>query len=287
MYTLVDGTYRNKETNKELLVVSFSGGRTSAYMTQMLLEYYSEQYELLVIFANTSREHEKTLEFINNCDQRLGFGTVWLEAQVNPQKGKGTKHVITSFSEAKRDGSVFEAVIAKYGIPNVSYLHCTRELKLQPMHSYLKSLGLDPAVVKTAIGIRADEPRRIGKKPNIVYPLFDWFPTIKEDILDYWQDEQTFDLGLEDWEGNCISCYKKSDLKLGKVYAKYPSYFEWCAEMEAKYSHVGAPDAPRKMYRGSRSTVDMIKLFEHLGPDIKLQQKAHEDAGCSESCEVY
>ena len=62
------------------LVISFSGGRTSGYMTKKLLETKKKWKEVLVLFANTGQEHEKTLEFINNCDQQFGFNTVWLEA---------------------------------------------------------------------------------------------------------------------------------------------------------------------------------------------------------------
>ena len=47
------------------LVISFSGGRTSGYMTKKLLETKKKWKEVLVLFANTGQEHEKTLEFIS------------------------------------------------------------------------------------------------------------------------------------------------------------------------------------------------------------------------------
>lgn len=61
---------------KNNLVISFSGGRTSAYMTKYLLDNYAEKYNFYVVFANTGQEHEKTLEFINNCDKHFNFNTV-------------------------------------------------------------------------------------------------------------------------------------------------------------------------------------------------------------------
>ncbi len=70
------------------LVISFSGGRTSGYMTKKLLESKDKWKEVLVLFANTGQEHEKTLEFIHNCDQRFGFNTVWLEAVVHKDQKK-------------------------------------------------------------------------------------------------------------------------------------------------------------------------------------------------------
>ena len=67
---------------KEQLCISFSGGRTSAYMTKIILDNWSEKYDIQVIFANTGLEHEKTLEFVNNCDKNMGFNTKWVECVV-------------------------------------------------------------------------------------------------------------------------------------------------------------------------------------------------------------
>src|SRR5690606_4528096 len=123
---------------------------------------------------NTGKEDERTLEFVNNCDKYFGFNTVWLEAVIDPIRGNRTTHKIVDFKTACRDNSIFESMIEKYGIPNKSYPHCNRELKLQVMDSYLLSLGIKPKEIPTALGIRMDEPKRISKSHvdrNIHYPL--------------------------------------------------------------------------------------------------------------------
>ena len=62
------------------LLISFSGGATSAYMTKLLLEKLNpNEYEIKVVFANTGKEREETLEFVRDCDIRWGFNTVWVE----------------------------------------------------------------------------------------------------------------------------------------------------------------------------------------------------------------
>ena len=69
----------------------FSGGRTSAYLVENTLLLWSLGYfpdtRFVITYANTSREHEKTLEFINKCSWRwrrlYGHRVVWLEAVVH------------------------------------------------------------------------------------------------------------------------------------------------------------------------------------------------------------
>ena len=96
---------------KEKMIVNFSGGRTSGYMTKMLLDNYSHLFEFIVVFANTGMEHPKTLEFVNNCDKYFGFGTIWIEADVVHEKNKGTKHKVVTYESCSRNGEPFEEVI--------------------------------------------------------------------------------------------------------------------------------------------------------------------------------
>ena len=61
------------------LVVSFSGGRTSAFMARALQLRYEGKRELIFIFANTGKERIETLDFINECETRWNLNCVWLE----------------------------------------------------------------------------------------------------------------------------------------------------------------------------------------------------------------
>jgi hypothetical protein len=277
-------------------------------MTKMLIDHFSDQYDFIVTFANTGLEHEKTLEFVNNCDKYFGFNTVWLEAVINKEKGQGTTHKIVTFETASRNGEPFHAMIQKYGIPNPSYLHCTRELKLQVMHSYLRSIGLNHKDIPTAIGIREDETRRVNKKANdvkITYPLIDLFPSDKQDVLNWWSF-QKFDLGLDEWDGNCKGCFKKSFKKIFKQLDADPSALDFHVEMEDKYAKIGnkeyinvtndageiigtraVPD--RVFFRGQTSAKQLQEMYlEHKAkPDYEDLQLSIFDGGCSESCEVY
>ena len=77
---------------KEVLFVSFSGGRTSGYMCWWVIQNWADKYDFIFTFANTGLEDEKTLEFVKECDERFGLSLVWLEAVVDPVIGNGIRH---------------------------------------------------------------------------------------------------------------------------------------------------------------------------------------------------
>lgn len=275
---------------KEKYNISFSGGRTSAYMTWWLINELSWKYDFIVTFANTGLEHPMTLEFVDNCDRCWGFNTVWLEADTQ-EDGVGTKHKIVTYETASRNGEPFEEIIQKYGIANHSYLHCTREMKLAPMRSYLKSIGVNPRTVKTALGIRYDEPKRVKENDeyNLQYPLATINPMEKGQVLEWWKN-QPFDLGLEEFEGNCLCCFKKSNRKLFQQIRKDPTVFDFTRRMEKEYGEHKAPDGRRVWFRGNLDTKGLFELHDLLG-DYTFSQMGLFDAdesSCStESCEVF
>jgi 3'-phosphoadenosine 5'-phosphosulfate sulfotransferase (PAPS reductase)/FAD synthetase len=83
------------------LFISFSGGKTSAYMTVRLLTQHRHEWdEVVVLFANTGEEHEKTLRYVQRIAEHYSVPVVWVEAVVNPEAGKGTTH--TRLSRLKR-----------------------------------------------------------------------------------------------------------------------------------------------------------------------------------------
>ncbi|SAK88039.1 hypothetical protein AWB76_06270 [Caballeronia temeraria] len=127
---------------KPRLLVSFSGGRTSAYMSKLLKAKYADKYELLFVFANTGQEHENTLIFVDRCDKEFGLNLVWVEAEVIHEARKGTSFRQVTFDTASRAGEPYEQIIRKYGIPNRNFPHCNRELKLRPIYAYADGAAL-------------------------------------------------------------------------------------------------------------------------------------------------
>lgn len=286
------------------LLISFSGGETSAYMTWWMLNFAKDKFKNIeVVFANTGQEHENTLIFVDKCDKELGFNTVWIEAVQHHGQKKSACHRIVSYNEADRVGAVYEDMIKKYGIPNQKFPSCTRDLKLNPIKSYAKSLGWGDNYT-TAIGIRSDEVDRISvnaKKHKIIYPLIQMNPMTKPQINKWW-DTQSFRLNITGYQGNCVWCWKKTFRKHYTLIEENPEYYDFPRRMEKTYGEIGPEfkkqfvhGYKRTFFRGNKSVDDLFHDYEKIKNSF---EKFHDEnrvydssldigGGCGESCEVF
>lgn len=256
------------------IVVSFSGGRSSAMMCYILEqdpEYRHRKKHY--VFANTGRELTETLQFVLTVEWLLDIQVNLIEANVFEER-KSTGYKLVKRGDLSTEGEPFEAVIKKYGLPNVSFPHCTRELKINPIQSFIKNhLGLKKGEYVEAIGMRYDEPRRVKHNPNVIYPLFSKKIT-KQDVIEFWQDPERsrYDLTIEEFEGNCDFCFKKSWAKLKKMGHKHRTRMLWWHDMERKY---GSPES--NLYRGHQLAVGIIREV--------LAEEDEKDLNCSCSFE--
>jgi len=258
----------------KLLVSTFSGGRTSAFMAILLKEMPKyKDYQKVFIFANTGKEKEETLEFVEKCDKEFDLNIVWLEALVNKEKGIGTTYKIVSFKTASRNGEPFKDMLDKYAMPNNFASNCTRELKLYPINKYVKDLGFDEVI--TAMGIRYDERHRksnFAEEQNVIYPLCD---DLKVDaiFIRNWWDRQCFDLQLKDYEGNCDLCFKKSVRKRLTLIKENPEIAEWWLKMENKYT---TERIPRFDLRTNLSIEQLVKKSQQPFRTIQDQHELNK-----------
>ena len=269
---------------KDNLLVSFSGGETSAYLAKWLLDNKSNVYNMVFVFANTGDEEEETLKFIDLCSKKWGISIVWVEAFVHHDERIGSTHKVVNFKTASRNREPFKEVIKKYGIPNQNFLHCNREMKLNPIKSYMKSLGWKD--YKTAIGIRIDEADRINKNRKelgLIYPFISDKPTTKQEVS-YWWNKQDFRLKLKSYNTNCRTCWKKSDKVLAQIYKENPNYFDFNKEMESKYGK-----DKYTFFRNGRSTEKLIEDLEKINakPRDKHSEINFQTNLFSESCDIY
>ena len=232
---------------KKKLLVTFSGGETSAFMGQWLNKKMQDEYEMLFVFANTGMESNETLDFVDKCESFFGIDINWIEAKVYHNERKASGFVKVDYQTATRNtdwkirtDTPFEEVVKKYGIPNHSRLHCTRELKNNPIKAFAKSIwGDEPYYL--ALGIRIDEIDRMNAKKEelrLIYPLIqkEMQPMTKKHINFFWT-QQPFRLNLKGYQGNCGACYKKSENKLMQMVLDDINYFDFLVYLEEKYGN--------------------------------------------------
>jgi 3'-phosphoadenosine 5'-phosphosulfate sulfotransferase (PAPS reductase)/FAD synthetase len=229
--------------------ISFSGGRTSAYMLWRYLQSNGGflPKDAVVCFANTGKEMAETLYFVKECSDTWKVPIVWLEYRDNDDGGSGYK--VVNFHDCSREGEPFESLIKKRNyLPNPVTRFCTVELKIRVIHKFLKSHGwLDGDGYEMATGIRSDEQRRIVKirargttsesaKVDMILPLADAGVTKKE-VGDFWRS-QPFDLRLENnngvtMHGNCDLCFLKGAKQVYSLIQEKPDRAIWWAKMES------------------------------------------------------
>ena len=173
-------------------LLSFSGGRTSAYLLKHVLDAHGGRLpaDIRAVFANTGREVEATLNFVRQCGERWSVPITWLE--YDPAGDKGRKFRIVTHATASRNGEPYEALLRerKY-LPNPVTRFCTTSLKIRVMRDYARSLGWEHWT--NAIGLRFDEARRVARIKDqrerwgeSVAPLYHGRVT-REDVVAFWR----------------------------------------------------------------------------------------------------
>mgnify|MGYP003516248284 FL=1 len=219
--------------------ISFSGGRSRAYMLWRVLQAYGGNLpkDVAVCFANTGKEDPRTLDFVNDCRWKWGVNIHWLEFEDNfAQGGDGVR--VVDYQSASREGEPFEALIKRKSyLPNAVTRFCTSDLKIKPIETFLRRTWGELEMV---VGIRADEPRRIAKMPHLHKPLA-LAGIGKADVMAFWR-QQPFDLMAED--GNCDLCFNKALGILMSSIRKKPRKAVWWAKQEEFVGARFAKDRP-------------------------------------------
>jgi len=221
--------------------ISFSGGRTSAYMLWRILQAWDGKLpdDVVVCFANTGKEMEETLRFVERCSKEWDVPIAWLEYE-NAEEISNRWKLVT-FETASRNGEPFEKVITvRQYLPNPVTRFCTSEMKIRPIACYLRHIGFEGTKTDlenmAVVGIRADEPRRAAKIGIDRTPLVS--AGITAEHVGAFFAQNSFDLELPNMNGktmhgNCDLCFLKGAQQTQALISEKPERALWWAKMEA------------------------------------------------------
>ncbi len=268
--------------------ISFSGGRTSAYMLYRILEANNMTLpsDAIVCFANTGKEEEATLEFVNECSMRWNVPISWLEyVEVDDEHS----FKVVNYQTASRSGEPFEQIIKHFNnaLPNGRARYCSANLKTRTFYRYLKSIGWEEW--ESFIGIRADEPKRVvkfranpnpeGKHETVHLPLAQANVSAK-DVSNFWK-QQDFDLGLPNingktMHGNCDLCMLKPKAQILSLIQEKPERALWWIKQEEKAAKRCVGDG--KFFAIDRPTY--AQMYKYAADQTDMFDKDEEAISC-------
>jgi 3'-phosphoadenosine 5'-phosphosulfate sulfotransferase (PAPS reductase)/FAD synthetase len=268
----------------EPAAISFSGGRTSAFMLFKVLEAHDGQLpdDVVVTFANTGKEMPETLDFVQACSDNWGVDIVWLEYDGRTQKENSKnydyRYKVVNRLTASQHGEPFSLLVKETGrLPNPVMRYCSGQLKVRTIFRYMTDHGFETPYL-TLIGIRADEKRRAVKLHNRIIdrqenycPMYEAGHT-KHDVVKFWST-QNFDLGLHHNNGvtdfgNCDLCFLKGQTKRMSIIRERPDLVEWWIEKENaaddQFDRYGPSYAEMKLIASDQGSLFMFDNDESI-----------------------
>lgn len=239
-----------------------SGGQTSMLMWLLVLARREVlrsdprfcDYSFLPSFANTGKEHEGTLRFLEDASQLAGHPIVWVEYR-RSEKGwllepRHATYEVVDFKTANRTGQpwidfletlrVYRALIKGLGpiSPKSQMRLCTAQMKIKTRMKLTKDRLGDS--FDSFVGMRVDEPSRVrglraADSQAIIHrtPLADALID-KEMVLRFFRD-QPVKLQIPDWLGNCTQCFLKDIPDIASAMAQSQEDTEFWLKLERDY----------------------------------------------------
>lgn len=270
-----------------------SGGRTSGLLLYRVLDAYGGRLppNVRAVFANTGKEHEKTLLFVREMERRWRVPIAWVEyvyrkeARGGMSDPKNTFRVV-GYETASRRGEPFEMLIrAHQMLPNAHKRMCTADLKVETAARFARvKLGWWRPRPHSILGIRYDEPARwakaIWEQCRTVYPLV-LDRVTEDDVKRFWAG-QAFDLGISHDLGNCDLCFMKGRWKLMRLITQYPERADWWIEQERYRRSVARvvrkPELTRFLMRYTYEDLRAMRMMPF--DELEQDRDANESVSC-------
>jgi len=217
-------------------IVSFSGGKDSTAMLLRMIELKMPIDE--IVFADTGLEFPEIYEHIKNIEKIINRKITIIKTDQTWDKW---------FYGIPKRGKAGERGLIR-GFP-LTLFPCwwSRESKFKVLDKYCKGHI-------RYIGIAIDEPRRLKKKENYVYPLADW-KWAEKDCIEYLRSKGILKEIHEKFKRTGCWCCPKQNLESLKILMKdYPKLWEKLKQMEK--------DSPQ----GFKPNFSLIKFEKENSP---------------------
>lgn len=268
-------------------LISFSGGRTSAYMLWHILDAHGGNLpaDVHVCFANTGKEREETLRFVHECATRWGVKVRWLEFITDLRRpGAAARFEEVGFNSASRNGEPLARLIArkKSLFSTLKGRWCTQFCKVGVLVDFMDTQGYGAGDYTEVIGFRADEGDRVYELPlnpknegrRFAFPLHA-AGVRRAGVNRFWQAKD-FDLQLNYGAGNCDHCPFLSDKARKARLRLRPEGSAWWKNLEIEYDFAFGRESFAQMEREVAASP--------LLPMNELEADA-ADSECSGWCE--
>jgi hypothetical protein len=266
----------------EPCIVGCSGGRTSGYLLRRVLDAYDGTLppSIRVVFANTGKEREETLSFVDRISREWSVEIAWLEYRsVYPKHA----YAVVTYATACRNSEPFDAMLqhkARFRretkneppvLPNPAQRMCTGQLKMNTIKRFAyQTWGIKkPSQYNVALALRHDEQHRIenakdaGNEHGVPHFPLDEAEIVASDVVAFWKT-QAFDLGIKSYQGNCDLCYMKSRARIDRILSEEPAKADWWIEQERSTGQRFRRD--RASYAGMLWQIQNQKTFDF--PDV-------------------
>jgi 3'-phosphoadenosine 5'-phosphosulfate sulfotransferase (PAPS reductase)/FAD synthetase len=206
-------------------VLGISGGKDSSALALYVKETRPE-LKIEYFFTDTGYELPETNDFVDQLEEKLGYIHRLNDRSLNGIEGRGDK----TFSHLLKEHNNY--------LPSQRDRWCTIQMKLKPFESWADSFIKNGYEIKNYVGIRADEPNRMGfmaaeKAIESVFP-FREDGIVKSDIENILQRN-----GLElpayyNWRSRsgCSFCFYQQKIEWLKLMEKHPDLFEEAKQFE-------------------------------------------------------
>lgn len=206
-------------------VLGLSGGKDSSALALYVKETRPD-LNVEYFFTDTGYELPETNEFIDQLEEKLGYIHRLNARSLNNIEGRGELE--------------FKSLLKKHQnyLPSQRDRWCTVQMKLKPFEQWVDGFIADGYSVKNYVGIRADEPARVGfmtiEKPIESIMPFREDGIVKSDIENILQRN-----GLElpayySWRSRsgCSFCFFQKKIEWVRLQEKHPDLFEQAKAFE-------------------------------------------------------